>query len=428
MAGGRRGVVSGMFLAFALASVASASTGPDDSARDRDWVAIGVAYGSAAAEEQGVSVFWDGQLESVFKFHVDAAGLAAGTWTLVGGGVQEVEYGGVSAIGNLDYDGGGTLGGDESSLVASGSVTTTGTIEPIGIGVDNTSEVGPLSIDVEVWCDEMWGTWQLTVEQAFEDAGFSGGSGFSEFDGTFIGHVRFVGFSDEALAELASHGIDPELLEWLAADYSIDERVALDQARIDSHLAAASAASQRLKDTYPNWAEADVYEAVNALHGLVNVLQNLSDCSRSILGEDEVETWIDIVNQSLERLIADLLELDLFSGEPVQPQGFATVAAPPQGESIDPAQASLAYLQLVDFATRSAVIGAGAIDQVAADRSEQALIDVGSRLLAGLDAVGGTPNDRRRVLLAGALMGWQFDIAGASVDAAASLAELGPTA
>ena len=57
--------------------------------------------------------------------------------------------------------------------------------------------------------------------------------------------------------------------------------------------------------------------------------------------------------------------------------------------------------------------------------AEQALVDAGGRLLTDLDEVGGTDDDRRRVLLAGALMGWHFDVDGVSVDAAAALAEMG---
>ena len=428
MPGGRRIIALGVIVASALVSstVGRASTGPDDSARGNDWVAIGVAYGYAEAEQDGVLVIWDGEMHGIFKFNVDDAGIVSGTWEAIGVARQDVEIAGIAAGGDLEYSGGGTVGGNESTLVANGSIRTTGVIEPFGQQINNESAAGPLAIDIYTWCDEMWGSWDLTVQDAFEDAGFSGASGFSEFEGTFIGHVRFEGYSDEALAELAEHGVGLDLLDSVAGDYSIADRVDLDGARIDAYIAAVTATSQRLTETYPNWAEADVYEAVESHRGLINVLRNLSDCTRGILGEDEVEASIDIVSRSLERIIDDLLGLDLFTGEPIEPQGFAPARATPEpAEPVDTGRATLAYLQLVDFSTRSSVIGAGALDQAAAGRSEQALIDAGSRLLAGLDAAGGTPDDRRRVLLAGALMGWQFDVDGTPVNAAAALAELG---
>lgn len=425
MSGRRRIIASALIVTGALlSSTVGASTGPDDSARNNDWVGLGAASGFAAVEQEGVTVAWDGKLNVVFKYNVNDAGLAAGTWILRGEGAQLVEFQGFEAFGDLLYGGSGTLGGDESTLVANGSVSTVGVIEPFGQDVNNESSVGPLKVAVETFCDEMWGSWELTVENAFQDAGFSGEMSVTEFDGLFVAHVKFEGFSDEAIDLLAEQGIDMALLDSVAADYSIAERVDLDLERMDAHILTAVAATQRLKDTYPDWAEPDVYEAVESLRGLLNVLRNLSDCSRFFIGEDEVEYWTDNASQSLERVIDDLLGLDLFTGEPIQPQGFASSSTVPVAEPVDTARATLAYLQLVDFSMRSAVIGAGALDPAAAAQSEQALIAAGSRLLAGLDARGGTPGDRRRVLLAGALMGWQFEVAGAPVDAAAALADL----
>ena len=391
---------------------------------------MGAAYGAAGVEQSGVTVVWRGSLLSGFLFTVDDGGLVAGDWRLSGVGTQEVSIQGITAIGDLTYSGGGTLGGDENVLVATGSAQTTGVVLPFGQRIDNTSAVGPLAIAVEVYCGEMWGTWELTVESAFEDAGFSGADAATRFEGSLAGHVRYEGFSDEALEVLTEAGFSAATLDQWSGDYSLAERVELELVTVQAHLAAVSSALERLNDTYPNWTGPDAYAVVDQIHALLNVLRNLSDCARGALGEGEVERWTDGLNQGLERLIFKLVDLELYPGRPPRPQPFASAAptAAPADEDeavLDPAQATLAYLQLVDFATRSAVIGAGALDPAAAADAEQALVDAGGRLLTDLDEVGGTDDDRRRLLLAGALMGWHFDVDGVSVDAAAALAEMG---
>lgn len=422
---GASAAVVGAALLISSTTIAG-TTQPDESARGKEWVAMGSARGAAAAEESGVTVIWSGEILGAFRFTVDDAGLVAGEWGLVGDGTQEVSVAGVTVTGDLEYSGGGALGGDESTLVATGSATTTGVVRPIGQQINNTNELPPLAIDVEVYCNEMWGSWELTVADAFEDAGFSGAAGSTSFDGTFVGHVRYEGFSDEAIAELNEHGFSMETLNSWSGDYSLAERVEFELVTIQAHLAAVASAEQRLSETYPNWTGPDAYAVIDQIHTLLNVLRNLSGCARGALGEGTVERWTDGLHQVLENLVFKLVELELYPGRPPRPQAFTGAAIAPVDEEVpDPGQATLAYLQLVDFAMRSAVFGAGALDASTAAEAEQALIDAGSRLLTDLDAAGGTDDDRRRLLVAGALMGWQFDVGGAPVDAAAALAELG---
>jgi len=291
----------------------------------------------------------------------------------------------------------------------------------MGIEVNNTNALPPLAIDVEVFCGEMWGTWELTVADAFEDAGFD-----TSFDGTLVGHVRYEGFSDEAVAELEAHGISTDLLNKWSGTYAVADSVELELVTIEAHFAALSSASAALAATYPNWSGPEAYAVVDQIHVLLNVLKNLSGCARAALGEGVVESWTDSLHEVLERLIFNLVELNLFPDASPTPQPFAPIAlSAPPSSSAPATQATVAYQQLVDFALRSAVIGAGAIDQVAADDAEQALIDAGSRLLAELDAAGGSDDDRRRVLLTGALMGWEFTLDGTALNATTALADLG---
>lgn len=428
---GWRRSAGGAVVALGLAAVTSVSSvggaaSPDDSARGKDWVAMASAYGAAEVTEQGVTVSWSGALLGGFRFTVDESGTAAGEWTLAGAGLQSVEVAGGLLSGDLTYSGGGEVGGDESTLVLTGQATTTGVVQPIGLVVDTTDALPPLSVDVEVICNEMWGTWEVTVGDAFEDAGFSDAG--TSFDGTFVGHVNLEGFSDEAIAELTAHGFTlDDLFRW-SGDYSHAERLELDAATIEAHLAAVSAATDALIATYPDWKGPEVYGVVDQIHTFLNVLRNLSSCTRTEIGEENVESWIDGYTQVLRLVIARAVELRLFPDAPPSAQGFASrpYSAPDESfEPLDPEQVSLAYLQVVDFALRSATIGSGAIDTVAAADAQRSLVETGSRILSALDELGGSDDDRRRVLLAGALMGAEFEIDGSPVDAARALAELG---
>lgn len=385
---------------------------------------MGSAYGAAAVEREGVSVLWRGKILAGFRFTVDESGFADGDWGMTGFGTQEVEFSGVAATAELDYSGGGTIEGSDTTLVAFGDATTTGVVQPFGQSINTTAPIPALFIDIDVFCNEMWGDWALTVEQAFEDSGFSGGDAATSFDGVMIGHVRYEGFSDEAIEVLTENGFTLDMVNSWAGDYAIAERVEFELVTIEAHFAAVSAAAQRLEDEYPNWSGPDAYAVVDQIHTLLNVLRNLSGCTQRILGEDQIERWTDSLHRLLRRLIAKLVDLELYPGRPPRGQGFANPGVAPEPEP-DPVQATLAYAQLVDFATRSAVIGAGALDPDDAAVAEQELIDAGSRLLAGLDGAGGSDDDRRRVLAIGALMGWTFDVDGELVDAAGALAELG---
>ncbi len=381
------------------------------------------AYGDATATADGGTVDWSGAVLAGFRFTIDTAGLAAGEWVLAGTGTQTVSVPGVEAVGLLRYSGGGPIGGDESVLVATGSATTTGVVQPMGLAIDNTSELPPLGINIEVFCNEMWGTWDVTVGDAFEDAGFD-----TTMDGTLVGHVRFEGFSDEALEELNDHGFSMDILNRWSGDYSLVDRVEFDLVTVQAHFAALAAAGERLVATYPNWSGPDAYAVVDQIHVLLNVLRNLSDCARTALGEDTVEMWTDSLHGVLRRLISRLAGLSLFPGAPPRPQGITMPAVPVEAPPVGPAdigQATLAFQQLVDFSLRSAVIGAGALDPADAAEAESALTTHGSQLLEALDSIGGTDDDRRRVLLVGALMGWEFDVAGETVDPTSALTELG---
>jgi len=368
---------------------AHAVEAPDDGLATGPWTASGIASGSATASVGAMEIVFNVDIPADFTFDIHSDGSADGTWehggsgTFTGTGEQGTVHG------DLRYSGSGAVGGTNRELLLTGTSRTVGTVRAGGAGqtmafpVDNTSPIPTLRMRVTAEsCDEAYGEWAYTVEQAFEDEGFSATIG-----GHWLGFRESEAIKDHAeelfrLSTQTGSGAPPVSSEspLLATAANVIRRYN----ELADGLRAAS-----LDEVFDILADSDA---------VVNTLRNLSDCEVELLGAANVETYLNGLTFVIQGLIAGGLDV------------FEVTSAD--------------WQLMVQVAARTGAIGAGAVDPAAAAQAEQALIDEGSAILAEhylpeRDTFEQT-DDSVRVLATGAAMGWTYEVAGEPVNARAT--------
>lgn len=368
---------------------AHAVEAPDGGLATGPWAASGTARGSATASDGGMEIVFNVDIPADFTFDIHSDGSADGTWehggsgTFTGTGEQGTVHG------DLRYSGSGAVGGTNRELLLSGTSRTVGTVRAGGAGqgmafpVDNTSPIPTLRMRVTAKsCDEAYGEWAYTVEQAFEDEGFSATIG-----------GQWVGFREsEAIKENA------EELFRLSTQTGSGAPPLSSESPL---LATAANVIRRYNELADGLREVNLDEVFDILadsDAVINTLRNLSDCEVELLGEANVETYLNGLTFIIQGLIIGGLDV------------FEVTSAD--------------WQLMVQVAARTGAIGAGAVDPAAAARAEQALIDEGSAILEEhylpeRDTFEQT-DDSVRVLATGAAMGWTYEVAGEPVNARAT--------
>lgn len=387
----RVGVVRSVAVAVAVTTViatpADAQVHEELALEMGPWSASGEASGTATASERGVTITWQGSIPAQFEFEIsrtddDAPGVATGTWEHQGAAVMTVTVSGVSAVGDLAFNGGGRVSGTDTSLQLSGDATTTGVVSagPMQLPVSNSSELPPLPLNVRaVSCDEAYGDWVFTVEQAFEDQGFT-----ASFSGFWIAFRQTSETQGEVAAILDTFGGssngDVSDIE------SRSELVALSSTLLSEYNAFV--------DAFPGgWTTARVLDVAARTEALLNAWRNLTECDERLIGPDNVETYVNGLTLVVQGLIVG---------------GAGGVA-------------SSAWEQLAHLGARTGAFGPGASNPAEAVRAEQALIDAGEAILeANVDPADGevfVNDDTERVMATGAAMGWDYSVNGEFLDA-----------
>ncbi len=214
------------------------------------WTAVGSAQGTARASEQGIEITWAGRIPAQFDFTIDSGSTAVGRWQHQGDAIQKLSgsVGGqaIRATGTLTFNGGGTIGGDNSQLVLTGSSTTDGSVVAltsagsIAIPVGSTNPLPTLRLDIAaVSCDEAYGEWAYAIVQAFEGEGFT-----ADFGGYWHGIRGSDEVNQNTEALLAAAGFDGD---------SADAPDLISQSPLMGMSAAILREYNAFVDSFPGW-------------------------------------------------------------------------------------------------------------------------------------------------------------------------------
>jgi hypothetical protein len=361
------------------------------------WTATGSAQGTSRASEQGITIVWTGRIPAQFEFVIDVSGTASGSWVHQGTAIQtvsgSVEGQSFEATGTLGFTGGGNVGGNNSRLTLTGSTDTRGTVVAdtpagsISIPISGTETLPTLRLDVAaVSCDEAYGEWAYTLEQAFEGEGFTA---------SFGGYWQAIRGSDE---------INDNIRALVEAVFVHARSGDGGELASPSPLLRMSAAILQeynaFIDEFPGWSLDRVLDIARRTEALLAGVRNLTECDKRLFGEDSVETFFNGLTFILQGLII---------GSPTDSYSSAD------------------FQHLVHVAVRNGALGPGAPNPERAASAEAALIRAGEAILAAnvdpsdnLILVNG---DTLRVMATGAAMGWKYKVGSDTYDARATYAE-----
>ncbi|HUG48043.1 MAG TPA: hypothetical protein VMP67_06485 [Candidatus Limnocylindria bacterium] len=310
---------------------------PDQGLAAGPWWAAGSARGSGTASEGPVDLLWTLRVPAQFEFDVSGSGGVRGTWEHQGEGVMHGEGAGVTGEvrGEFAYIGSGSVSGTNRRLVLTGSTKTTGMFNIEGQGhtqqypVNNTSAIPTLYLNVAaVICDEAYGDWAYTIEVALAEQGFN-----TSVSGWWKGWRETEGVrnSAEELRRLAT--------ETGAGAPGIESESPL--------IELAANVIRRYNELADGLREAtieQVFSVMSDAENVLNMLRNLSECDEQLIGEDNVEKYINAMTFIIQGLVIG-------------------------GQDLDPE--SYEWQLMVQIAARSGAIGAGAIDPAAARLSRR---------------------------------------------------------
>ena len=370
-----------LLLAVALPAVAGPTPPAGGPLEIGPWWASGMVGGTATQNQEGIEIVWTGQIFAEFEFSVVDSGEATGVWDFSGnagvelqGLVEELD---VEAFADVAYSGGGQISGTNAELVLDGTVDTAGTVVATTPGgeversISNTNQISTLRMAIRAaLCDEAYGDWALPVQAAFEGAGFE-----ASIDGFWIGFRETEGMvaeTDRLLEAAGFTGPNAPPLE------SRSEVLGLSAVLLSDY--------NNFVERFPNWTMEEIFELLERSEALLNEIRNLSECDRRLYGEDNIEDFIS----GLTFVIQDLIRI----GATAEDLSSAT------------------WQQLVQLASRTGVVGPGAVNPAEALEAEQSLIDEGEEILeANVDPDDGlvlVNDDTKRVMATGATMNWTY--------------------
>jgi hypothetical protein len=349
------------------------------------WFGSGSAGGTTTADVGGMHMEFTADYDANFFFDVTTEGATTGEWDIQG--PVQLDANGDSGSFHMvgDLAGTGPVSGDAVTLSVDGSTTTNGTVTISAGGQTFTREVansaGNPTIDIEVtttFCNEAYGDWIVSVNQRLEDFSWD-----PTFSGSWVATRQVDAFAQLGFLEKT------EVLD------------GLNELFIDFFLGtgpASDASGRRFVGTVTttDWSEisADLVRAEE----LINKLRNLSVCDRELIGEDNIEFWLQILTEGINALIEQALA-----------NGFLT------GTNIR---------LLATIGLRTGAIGAGSLFGNGADLLRQLADIAASRVDDWYWVNNGTPPETVDLFVLGAQLGWSYTVGDQTLPASQLLAML----
>ncbi len=349
------------------------------------WLGSGAAGGTTTADAGGMHMEFTADYDATFFFDVTTDGVTTGEWDIQGPVQLDANGNGGSFHMVGDLAGTGPVTGDAVKLAVDGSTTTNGTATVSAGGQTFTQEIsnssGNPTIDIEVtttFCNEAYGDWIVSVNQKLED--------FS-WDPTFSG------------SWVATRQVD----EFAQLDFVEQTEIVdgLNELFIDFFLGtgpASDATGRRFVGTMTTTDWSEISDQLVRAEELINRLRNLSECDRELLGDEQIEFWLQILTEGINALIEQALANGFLDGTEIR--------------------------FLVTIGLRTGAIGAGSLFVNGADLLGQFADIAASRVDDWYWVNDGTPSVTVDLFVLGAQLGWSYTVGAREIPASELLAML----
>jgi len=349
------------------------------------WLGSGSAGGTTTADVGDMHMVFTADYDAAFFFDVTVEGVTTGEWDIQG----PVQLNATSSESSFlmvgDLAGTGPIAGDAVTLSVDGTTTTNGTVTISAGGQTFTREVsnasGNPTIDIDVtttFCNEAYGDWIVSVNQKLED--------FS-WDPTFRG------------SWVATRQIDEfAQLDFIEKTEILD---GLNELFIDFFLGsgpASDATGRRFVGTMTTTDWSEISDQLVRAEELINRLRNLSECDRELLGDEQVEFWLQILTEGINALIEQALANGFLDGTEIR--------------------------FLVTIGLRTGAIGAGSLFSNGDDLLGQLRDIAASRVDDWYWVNDGTPSVTVDLFVLGAQLGWSYTVGAREIPASELLAIL----
>lgn len=351
------------------------------------WIAEAVVQGTAGADLPEGRFDLTARFDYQFELLVGTDGAATGSWETDGTGTLVAQVGQTAVLDQV-YDGSGVVFTMGDDIVFDGSVTRTGTVTANGFTQPIAAAEFVPDTHVTVLgstCEEAWGDMVTFWNEQVEAQGWT-----PAFGGSWMAVAQDV--EPDRRADLLPGAVQA-VANW------------------ESGLASLNSGDPGAVDAGALWGLIDQTLPV------LNEIRNLGECAQRFFGPDSIEHW----EHALTFIVTNSIRAILMFQQP-PPSGYEVLAL------VDAGLAAGSFGELQFFPERGAEA-----DELLRARAQEVFDGAVVPPGAPADADGtpcGSPqgciwptSDQAAAILAGELMGWEFELADGSSEPASDLAD-----